>query len=120
MRHYTDISTQRSVQKNSVTLSPQANYTDWATATGRRNLVPTFAQHSVQMSKVVTVYKNEFTPNNMYYSIVGHFTYTNHIPRRTLKWALCCNKNVHLVQMTGRYYTGVHVPEAQSILLQKA
>jgi hypothetical protein len=28
---------------NSVALSPQANYTDWATATCRRNLVPTFS-----------------------------------------------------------------------------
>jgi hypothetical protein len=27
---------------NSVALSPQANYTDWATATCRQNLVPTF------------------------------------------------------------------------------
>jgi hypothetical protein len=27
---------------SSVTLSPRANYTDWATATCRRNLVPTF------------------------------------------------------------------------------
>jgi hypothetical protein len=27
---------------NSVALSPRANYTDWATATCRRNLVPTF------------------------------------------------------------------------------
>jgi hypothetical protein len=26
-----------------VAVSPQANYTDWATATCRRNLVPTFA-----------------------------------------------------------------------------
>jgi hypothetical protein len=29
-------------QTNSVALSPRANYTDWATATCRRNLVPTF------------------------------------------------------------------------------
>jgi hypothetical protein len=29
-------------QKTSVALSPRANYTDWATATCRRNLVPTF------------------------------------------------------------------------------
>jgi hypothetical protein len=32
---------------NSVALSPQANYTDWATATCRRNLVPTFADRGV-------------------------------------------------------------------------
>jgi hypothetical protein len=32
---------------NSVAFSPQANYTDWATATCRRNLVPTFADKGV-------------------------------------------------------------------------
>jgi hypothetical protein len=32
---------------NSVAFSPQANYTDWATATGRRILVPTFADRVV-------------------------------------------------------------------------
>jgi hypothetical protein len=33
--------------KNSVALSPQANYTDWVTATCRRNLVPTFVSRWV-------------------------------------------------------------------------
>jgi hypothetical protein len=32
---------------NSVALSPQANYTDWATATCWQNLVPTFADRGV-------------------------------------------------------------------------
>jgi hypothetical protein len=32
---------------NSVALSPQANYTDWATTTGRRILVPTFVDRGV-------------------------------------------------------------------------
>jgi hypothetical protein len=32
---------------NSVALSPQANYADWATATCRRNLVPTFVDRGV-------------------------------------------------------------------------
>jgi hypothetical protein len=32
---------------NSVALSPQANYTDWATATCQRNLVPTFVDRRV-------------------------------------------------------------------------
>jgi hypothetical protein len=32
---------------NSVALSPQANYTDWATATCRQNLVPTFVDRGV-------------------------------------------------------------------------
>jgi hypothetical protein len=30
-----------------VAFSPQANYTDWATATCRRNLVPTFVDRGV-------------------------------------------------------------------------
>jgi hypothetical protein len=34
-------------QTNSVALSPQANYTDWATAICRRNLVPTFVDRGV-------------------------------------------------------------------------
>jgi hypothetical protein len=34
-------------QKNSVAFSPQANYTDWATATDRRILLPTFADRGV-------------------------------------------------------------------------
>jgi hypothetical protein len=32
---------------NSVALSPRANYTDWATAIYRRNLVPTFVDRGV-------------------------------------------------------------------------
>jgi hypothetical protein len=32
---------------NSVAFSPQANYTDWATATCQRKLVPTFADRRV-------------------------------------------------------------------------
>jgi hypothetical protein len=32
---------------NYVTFSQQENYTDWATATGRRNVVPTFADRGV-------------------------------------------------------------------------
>jgi hypothetical protein len=38
----------RKTNKNSsVALSSQANYADWATATCRRNLVPTFADRGV-------------------------------------------------------------------------
>jgi hypothetical protein len=33
---------------------------------------------------------------------------------------LCCYKNVQLIQMIGRNYTGVHELEVQPILLQKA
>jgi hypothetical protein len=43
------VTSNRSLLKrtNSVALSPQANYTDWATATCRRNLVPTFVDRGV-------------------------------------------------------------------------
>jgi hypothetical protein len=34
-------------KQNSMAFSPQANYTDWATATCWRNLVPTFADRGV-------------------------------------------------------------------------
>jgi hypothetical protein len=34
---------QKEKQMNSVAFSPQANYTDWATAAGRRILLPNFA-----------------------------------------------------------------------------
>jgi hypothetical protein len=44
MLHYVQEQTQ---QTNSVVFSPQANYTDWATATYRRNLMPTFADTGV-------------------------------------------------------------------------
>jgi hypothetical protein len=35
-----------------VALSPQANYTDWATATYRRNLVPTFVDRRVSRGQL--------------------------------------------------------------------
>jgi hypothetical protein len=37
--------------ENSVEFSPQANYTDWATATCWRNLVPTFADRGLSRGK---------------------------------------------------------------------
>jgi hypothetical protein len=40
-----------SQQTNSVALSPQANYTDWVTATCRRNLVPAFVDRGVSRGK---------------------------------------------------------------------
>jgi hypothetical protein len=48
---------------DSVALSPQANYTDWATATCRRNLVPTFVDRGVsrgQRSGSLTVVNLSF------------------------------------------------------------
>jgi hypothetical protein len=38
---------EKSIHTNSVAFSPQANYTDWATATCWRNLVLTFADRGV-------------------------------------------------------------------------
>jgi hypothetical protein len=41
------ISAKTNKKTNSVALSPQANYTDWSTATCRRNLLPTFVNRGV-------------------------------------------------------------------------
>jgi hypothetical protein len=38
---------------NCVALSPRANYTDWSTATCRRNLVSTFVDRGVSLSQVI-------------------------------------------------------------------
>jgi hypothetical protein len=43
----TGINKQTNKQTNSVALSPRANYTDWTTATCRRNLVSTFVDRRV-------------------------------------------------------------------------
>jgi hypothetical protein len=39
--------TQQHQKRNSMAFSPQANYADWTTATGRRILVATFADRGV-------------------------------------------------------------------------
>jgi hypothetical protein len=44
---YTVWGTYKQTKTNSVALSPRANYTDWATATCRRNLVPTSVDRGV-------------------------------------------------------------------------
>jgi hypothetical protein len=46
---------------NSTALSPQANYTDWATATCRRNLVPTFVDIGVFIQTLVRIYASKVT-----------------------------------------------------------
>jgi hypothetical protein len=54
---------------NSVALSPQANYTDWATATCWRNLVPTFMDRGVshgQRGGSPTVVNHSFLDRNSY------------------------------------------------------
>jgi hypothetical protein len=47
-------------KKNSVALSPRANYTDWATATCRRNLVSTFVDRGVSRGQRGQVTTTEF------------------------------------------------------------
>jgi hypothetical protein len=58
-------------QTNSVALIPQVNYTDWATATCRRNLVPTFVDRRVsrgQRGGSPTVVNLSFLDRNRYFS----------------------------------------------------
>jgi hypothetical protein len=53
-------------------LSPQANYTDWATATCRRNLVPTFVDSRVsrgQRGGSPTVVNLSFLDRSRYFSL---------------------------------------------------
>jgi hypothetical protein len=47
LRTLSALSTRCSTWPDSVALSPQANYTDWSTATCRRNLVQTFMDRGV-------------------------------------------------------------------------
>jgi hypothetical protein len=57
-------------QKKIVAFSPQANYTDWATATCRRNLVPTFADREVsrgQRGGSSTVVNFSFIDRSLYF-----------------------------------------------------
>jgi hypothetical protein len=59
------------LQTNSVVLSPRANYTDWATATCWRNLVPTFADRGVsrrQRGGSPTVVNLSFLDQSHYFS----------------------------------------------------
>jgi hypothetical protein len=55
---------------NSVDFSPQANYTDWATATCWRNLVPTFVDRGVSSgydSGIPTVVNISFLDRSRYF-----------------------------------------------------
>jgi hypothetical protein len=59
------------LMQNSVALSPQANYTDWATATYRRNLVPIFVYRGVsrcQRGGSPTVVNLSFLDRSRYFS----------------------------------------------------
>jgi hypothetical protein len=68
------------LKTNSVALSPQANYTDWATATSWRNLVPTFADREVscgQSGGSPTVVHISFLDRNRYFlSSISSFILT--------------------------------------------
>jgi hypothetical protein len=58
---------------NSVALSSQANYTDWAIATCRRNLVPTFVDRGVsrcQRGGSPTVVNLSFLDRSRYFSFM--------------------------------------------------
>jgi hypothetical protein len=56
--------------KNSVAFSQQENYTDWAISTGRRILVPTFADRGVssgQRGGTPTAVNLSFVDGNHYF-----------------------------------------------------
>jgi hypothetical protein len=61
---------------NSVALSPQANYTDWSTATCRRNLVPTFVDRGGSRGQRGGSRYISFT----YLLIYSHKGWVKHIP----------------------------------------
>jgi hypothetical protein len=59
--------------QSSLAFSPQANYTDWATATCWRNLVPTFADRGVsrgERSGSPTVVNLSFLDRSHYFSFM--------------------------------------------------
>jgi hypothetical protein len=78
---------------NSVAFGPQANYTDWATATCWRKLVPTFADRGVSRGQCVgspTAVNLCFLDQNRYFFsssfvIYPHKGWVNHVPDPTLK-----------------------------------
>jgi hypothetical protein len=62
---------QKKQKTNSVALSPRANYTDWSTATCRRNLVSTFVDRGVshgQCGGSLTVVNLSFLDRSRYFS----------------------------------------------------
>jgi hypothetical protein len=62
---------QKNKQTNSLALSPQANYTEWATATFQRNLVSTFVDRGVsrgQRGGSPTVVNLSFLDRSRYFS----------------------------------------------------
>jgi hypothetical protein len=80
-RHWLGLSGIKCHITNSVALSPQANFTDWSIATGRRNLVPTFADRGVsrgQCGGSPTVVNLSFLDRSRYF----FFQVVPHLPAR--------------------------------------
>jgi hypothetical protein len=75
-------------QTNSVAHSPRANYTDWATATCRQNLVSTFVDREVscgQRGESPTVVNLSFLDRSRYFSfkqllIYSHKSWVDPVP----------------------------------------
>jgi hypothetical protein len=72
-------------QTNSVALSPQTNYTDWATSTCQRNLVPTFVDRGVshgQSGGSPTVVNLSFLDRRGYFffQVASHLSSQDHVP----------------------------------------
>jgi hypothetical protein len=65
--------------QNSVALSPQANYTDWATATCWQNLVPTFVDKGVSRSQCSG---SPIVVNLSFLDRSRHFSFTPSSPRK--------------------------------------
>jgi hypothetical protein len=67
-------------QTNSVALSPQANYTDWATSTCRWNLLPTLVDRGVsrgQCGGTPTVFNLSFLDRSRYFSFKQPLIYSH-------------------------------------------
>jgi hypothetical protein len=68
------------IEKNkttSVSFSPQANYSDWATVACRRNLVPTFADRELSRghrSGSPTVFNLSFLGQSLYFQVAAHLS----------------------------------------------
>jgi hypothetical protein len=81
-------------ETNSVASSPQANYTDWATATCWRNLVPTFADRGVsrgQRGGSPTVVNLSFLDRSRYvfFQVAPHLSsggWVDPVPDLLLLW----------------------------------
>jgi hypothetical protein len=66
-----DVHSANKQKTNSVALSPQANYTDWSTATCQRNLVPTSVDRGVsrgQRGRFPTAINLSFLDQSRYFS----------------------------------------------------